>query len=167
FAPRPEPGRSPDPAHRAVAQLGIGRRRRRVGNEPSKGREGTPSPVISHAFAPPKRFFIDRPWNRSRQMPFEPSSLPRWVHAFALLRDRTVTCEDSGRLHSVAEDGSSYEITCAWPGPGGLASLLGDTDLSSHQGQTRLTFLGSPDESAGRELVGRGWSLSDRRVLLA
>lgn len=100
-------------------------------------------------------------------MPFEPSSLPRWVHAFALLRDRTVTREEPGRLHSVAKDGSSYEITCAWPGTDSLASLLGDVELSSHQGQTRLTFLGSPDESAGRELVARGWSLSDRRVLLA
>ncbi len=100
-------------------------------------------------------------------MPFESASLPPWVHPFALLRDRTVLREGSGRLHSLAADGSNYEITCTWPRPEELSELVDDPGLSSHQGQTRLTFLGAPNEVVTRELTSNGWSLSDRRVLLA
>ncbi|GAA3327724.1 hypothetical protein [Paeniglutamicibacter sulfureus] len=99
-------------------------------------------------------------------MPFESSNLPPWVHSFALIRDRTVVRDEDGRLHSIAEDGSDYEIISTWPLPEELPTLLGDPGLSGHQGQTRLTFLGSPDGVASRELAARGWSLSDRRVLL-
>lgn len=99
-------------------------------------------------------------------MPFESTSLPPWVRSFALLRDRTVVRDESGRLQSRSEDGSNHEITCAWPTPEGLPALLGDPNLTEHRGQTRLTFLGAPDEAVIRELTSRGWSLSDRRVLL-
>lgn len=100
-------------------------------------------------------------------MPFEPKSLPPWVHSFALLRDRTVVRDDPGHLHSLAGDGSDYEIICHWPAARELSALLGDPGLAVHQGQRRLTFLGAPDGEAWRELAARGWSLSDRRVLLA
>lgn len=99
-------------------------------------------------------------------MPFESTSLPPWVNSFALLRDRTVVRVESGRLHSRAEDGSNYEITCTWPAREQISALLGDPGISAHHGQTRLTFLGTPDASVGGELASRGWSLSDRRVLL-
>lgn len=99
-------------------------------------------------------------------MPFHSANLPSWVHSFALLRDRTVVREESGRLHSRAENGSNYEITCAWPAPDELPALLGDPDIEAHRGQSRLTFLGDPVQEVGRELISRGWSLSDRRVLL-
>ncbi|MFL4474263.1 hypothetical protein ACIPVK_09715 [Paeniglutamicibacter sp. MACA_103] len=99
-------------------------------------------------------------------MPFESTTLPPWVHSFALLRDRTVVRDESGCLHSLAADGSNYEITCSWPTPEELSTLVGDPGLTAHQGQTRLTFLGSPDEATTRELSSQGWSLSDRRVLL-
>lgn len=99
-------------------------------------------------------------------MPFESKALPPWVHSFALLRDRTVVRDDSGRLHSLAGDGSDYEVTCSWPAAEGLSALLGDPDLAAHPGQMRLTFLGAPDGEVSRELAARGWSLSDRRVLL-
>lgn len=99
-------------------------------------------------------------------MPVESTSLPPWVHSFALIRDRAVLRDEAGWLHSLAEDGSNYEITCPWPKYDGLRSLLNDPGLSAHQGQTRLTFLGTPDETLGRDLASLGWSLSDRRVLL-
>jgi hypothetical protein len=91
-------------------------------------------------------------------MPFESSNLPPWVHPFALSRDRTVVRNEAGRLHSIAEDGSDYEIISAWPVPGELSTLLGDPGLSGHQGQTRLTFLGSPDGVASRQRRGAGGS---------
>ncbi|WP_411734650.1 hypothetical protein [Paeniglutamicibacter sp.] len=99
-------------------------------------------------------------------MPFESTSLPPWVQSFALIRDRTLVRDESGRLHSLADDGSNYEITCNWPAADSLPALLADPGLSAHQGQTRLTFLGAPNEAVGRELASQGWSLSDRRVLL-
>ena len=99
-------------------------------------------------------------------MPFESTSLPSWVRSFALLRDRVVVRDEGGRLHSLAADGSNYEITCLWPAPDGLSSLLGDPGLAGHQGQTRLTFLGAPHGPIARELTSDGWSLTDRRVLL-
>lgn len=100
-------------------------------------------------------------------MPSEPNSLPRWVHSFALLRDRTVTRDEAGLLHSVAKDESDHEVTCVWPAPEHLASLLVDPDLANRPGQTMLTLLGTPDDAVISELNAQGWSRTGNRVLLA
>lgn len=100
-------------------------------------------------------------------MPSEPTSLPRWVHAFALLRDRAVTRDEAGLLHSVTLDESNHETTSAWPASDGLPALLADPDLANQQGQSMLTLLGAPDDAVINELQAQGWSLKSNRVLLA
>ena len=100
-------------------------------------------------------------------MPSQPNSLPRWVHSFALLRDRTVTRDEAGLLQSVATDESDNEVTCSWPAPESLASLLADPGLANGPGQTMLTLLGTPDEAVIGTLQEQGWSRKGNRVLLA
>ncbi|MDO5744203.1 MAG: hypothetical protein Q4P23_07020 [Micrococcaceae bacterium] len=100
-------------------------------------------------------------------MPSQPNSLPRWVHSFALLRDRTVTRDEAGLLQSVATDESDNEVTCSWPESESLASLLADPGLANGPGQTMLTLLGTPDEAVIGALQEQGWSRKGNRVLLA
>ncbi len=100
-------------------------------------------------------------------MPSESNSLPRWVRSFALLRDRTVTRDEAGLLHSVARDESDNEVTCVWPAAEDLASLMADPDLASQPGQTMLTLLGAPDAAVIDGLQAQGWSRKGNRVLLA
>lgn len=100
-------------------------------------------------------------------MSLESITLPHWVEAFAVLRDRTVLRDEDGQLHSISEDGSDYEITSRWPAAADLDGLLEKTAAHSPDAQTRLTFLGAPNAEIARDLATRGWTLTDRRVLLA
>lgn len=100
-------------------------------------------------------------------MSSESTALPRWVRDFALLRDRTVNREESNQLHSIAGDGSDYEVACRWPAASHLATLLADPDLTSYRGATRITFLGAPDAAVSTELAEKGWQQTESQVLLA